>query len=451
MTTTVFDALGSSCSGSDGDTGRTLTLNRSGANTILVITVNYQSLTALDYSFDFTTNIITFNVAVYDTDPIRIVYTYTDSSISTDATVYATPLQLARYMVIENQIPSIIPTGTDRTSETVGVGDNSTTKFYLDNGYIIEDSYTLRYAASETVTGTELVETTHYSLNLDNGTITLTSAGVTAVGTDNIYANYSYYGLSLTNQTIRDALERATAEIDKDTQTHFTDGTQATPNYIQVTNEKHRGKGTFNRDYFSINYPIPDVSATLTSAVTAEDTTLTVGSTQGFLSAGILGLETDKITYTGKTATTFTGCTGVNSDHDSGDEIKPYIIEISATCSGSEPTWNILNEVSEFDIDLYSGRFHVYRDDFILDVFNSNNPPRIPNRTRLTYIYGTDTIPKDIVRLCLMIASKDLMHTAVRKATVNGKNEFNPTLVDVDDAWITKTINKYKSIKMSNV
>lgn len=255
---------------------------------------------------------------------------------------------------------------------------------------------------------------------------------------------------TFTSQQLQDALDRAEIWINNKTDTVFVDGTLATPSYTQVTNEKHRGKGSFNRDYFPFKYPLPNVSTTADGAITAADATITVVSTAGFPSTGIIGIETDKIAYTGKDATTFTGCTGVASDHLTAVAVKPYTIEISATIAGSDPTWNILNEGTEFDVDILSGRFYIYRDDYILDVYNSNNPQKIPNRVRLCYIAGNDTIPLDIEKLCLMVASKDLMASAVRKATVNGMNEFTPSLLNIDDAMIEETLKRYNSVEMSN-
>lgn len=51
----------------------------------------------------------------------------------------------------------------------------------------------------------------------------------------------------------------------------------------------------------------------LTAAVVVGDTTINVSTTTGWPTAGVLLLNTDFITYTGTTLTTFTGCTGVNN------------------------------------------------------------------------------------------------------------------------------------------
>jgi len=46
----------------------------------------------------------------------------------------------------------------------------------------------------------------------------------------------------------------------------------------------------------------------LTSGITISDTTVPVGSTQHFLNADYVFIGNERVTYTGKTDTTFTGC-----------------------------------------------------------------------------------------------------------------------------------------------
>lgn len=52
-----------------------------------------------------------------------------------------------------------------------------------------------------------------------------------------------------------------------------------------------------------------DYSTTVSSQVGINDTTIDVVSTSGFSTAGALFIEAELVTYTGKTATSFTGCT----------------------------------------------------------------------------------------------------------------------------------------------
>jgi hypothetical protein len=49
-------------------------------------------------------------------------------------------------------------------------------------------------------------------------------------------------------------------------------------------------------------------SSRLTQNIDADDTTINVASTTGFLTADMLVIESEKIVYTGITATSFTGC-----------------------------------------------------------------------------------------------------------------------------------------------
>ena len=367
---------------------------------------------------------------------------------------YATPLELARYLNIEQTIPARTP-GATKDYETVGTGDDSTTQFDLDFAYIIAGSYTIYYGAN-TESLTALTETTHYTLDKDLGRITLTSAGVTAVGTDNIYAGYSYTQAGngvdgLTNTRLQEALDRAQDQLDSDTGAHWADGTDATPDYNQVTNEKHSGKGRYLRDYFTKEYPLPDVSTTLDGDVTADDEEITVVSTDGFPSSGYISIGSDKIQYTGKTDTTFTGCTSVEA-HSDGAGVYPFVIEISQTDEGTEPSWQVLNKDSEYDLDLSSGRIRIFNDVTNETYYSSQYPPGdIPNRFRITYIWGYETIPADVKRLCLMLAVKDLIHTTLRRDLLFGRDTTGRDNYNIDDEWIDSTIRHLKSYKITNV
>jgi len=69
-------------------------------------------------------------------------------------------------------------------------------------------------------------------------------------------------------------------------------------------------------------------TTTLNGALNSSATTITVNSTTGFTATGAIGINGEYITYSGKTATTFTGCTrGVGSTavaHNSGDVVNQY-------------------------------------------------------------------------------------------------------------------------------
>jgi len=65
----------------------------------------------------------------------------------------------------------------------------------------------------------------------------------------------------------------------------------------------------------------------ITSVVAPGDATLTVADTAAFAASGTLKLNDDEVAYTGKTATTFTGCTGVNEFHFADDVVLEKITD----------------------------------------------------------------------------------------------------------------------------
>jgi len=376
-------------------------------------------------------------------------YTTTDSATTEDD--YGTTYDLAKFMQIVSYVPDINTVGTARVKETIGTGNGSTTVFWVDNARVIADTYTVYYGASESA-ATALTETTHYTLDKDIGKVTLTTAGRSLVGTATLYGLYSYVSTpDITNTILSEALSKAQAEVETTTHTVFVDGTDTTPGWGTVSDEEHRGQGSHLRSYFVHKYPLATCSTAIGTAAVADDTTLYVDSTVGFPSSGVIGVGADKVTYTGKSSTTFTGCTGVDNAHAVDVTVKPYVFEVSATDAGSEPVWSVLTEGTEFNVDKSSGRFYLYTDDFVLDVYSSNNPPVIPNRARMTYLYGYDTVPSDIKAATLMIASRHIMASGVRRAYAQGVNEFQPTAIDVDKEWLTNILNKYTCHSVSKV
>jgi len=116
------------------------------------------------------------------------------------------------------QVVRVTGLGVEVQNESVGTGDNSNKSFDLKNGNVIADSYTLKYSASgdDSNDFTDLTETTHYTLDKDGGTILLTTAGVTALGTNNLYADYTHSPKA--SDTLIDTLIAASEkEVDRKT------------------------------------------------------------------------------------------------------------------------------------------------------------------------------------------------------------------------------------------
>lgn len=363
-------------------------------------------------------------------------------------TSYGTTLQLARFMGIESKVPDLTIVGSDRSQELVGTGDNNETIFWLNHAYVLAESYNLYYGSSEN-NELPLIETTHYVIDKDMGKITLTPAGVTLVSTNNIYATYSYCNIGITDTQLQDSLNRAVEIIDSFTNNHFVDSSVLTPNWNQHLDEKQDGAGIYDRNYFTLqNYPIPYVSTTTNGAILADDTSITVMSTSGFPDSGYILIEDNKISYTGKTDTTFTGCTSVLA-HEDSQTVKAYVVEISTTSPGGTISWNVLKENTEFDMDHNTGRIHIYANGNYYNgnyVDVDNSPPRgIANRFRTSYISGFSSIPNDVIKANLMISANDIMKMVVRKAHTSGLNDFNPSLITVDEDEIKNIIEHYRN------
>jgi hypothetical protein len=65
----------------------------------------------------------------------------------------------------------------------------------------------------------------------------------------------------------------------------------------------------------------------VTSVAAPQDTVLTVAETTGFAATGTLKLNDDEVAYTGKTATSFTGCNGINEFHFADDVVLKKITD----------------------------------------------------------------------------------------------------------------------------
>lgn len=98
--------------------------------------------------------------------------------------------------------------------EVVGVGDNAETDFDVDNDKIISGSFTISHAPASSNVFVALTDVTDFSLDLTSGRIILTASGVTAVGTDTIYATYYFATEQITDDMITAYIASADIEID---------------------------------------------------------------------------------------------------------------------------------------------------------------------------------------------------------------------------------------------
>lgn len=83
-----------------------------------------------------------------------------------------------------------------------------------------------------------------------------------------------------------------------------------------------RSKWTFLRTKSLFYAP---AYTSLDANITTASTVLSVDSTTNAETAGAVRVQHDVINYTGKTSTTYTGCTNIDLSHSSGAEVEPLI------------------------------------------------------------------------------------------------------------------------------
>ena len=443
---------GANCTGSDGTADRTYTLPDVGILTSGIdIAINGASLhEGASYDFLLSSNVVTFLNIVDDTDVISIKYWITisrpsESTITTSTALrYSTPLMLTEVLGIKKNVPSW-EIGSTPTNEAVGTGDSSTTEFYTDQQNVISDTYYL-YANDVLMT-----ETTHYSIDLDDGKITLTTAGVTMLSTNDLTAKYCYVENGMSNTHLITTLLRAEKEVDNSINSIFTDGTADNPDYpLKIEIQKTRGY--FQDKYISEKKPVIDIDSTLDGDMTAIQTTIDVNTSDGtkFPSTGYLIIGSEIVYYSGITDDEITGVTRGHlgttaATHTDGDEVHSTIVLLSDTSEGTSPTYTVQPWRTNVEVDEY-GMIYRYKDASPDALSRTVN-----NRLKLIYLYGYNTIPVDITRLTLMLAKKMLVNDTISKAYISGRNEFNPETIRADDDEIKRITNSYLVLNMGIV
>ncbi|MHA1383230.1 MAG: hypothetical protein ACTSR3_05695 [Candidatus Helarchaeota archaeon] len=148
-------------------------------------------------------------------------------------------------------------------NEVVGTGNGVNTSFSLDHDNVVSGSETI-YTDSTIVAD--------YSIDLDDGELTLTASDNSVVTADYSYAD-------IPDSHVQEILERADAELTESTGRTFT--TSSTSEYIDV-------EDSTQDEYFLLNYPVITISSLQTntsSSVTDTPSwrTLTQGLGNDFL------------------------------------------------------------------------------------------------------------------------------------------------------------------------
>jgi len=456
---------GSDCTGSDGDLNRTYTLAYTpSADEVNVYVQGVKYFRDIDFTFNGV--LITFLPPIEDFMAIELDY-YTTSVVGTPSYSgllrYSNTTQLAAVLNISKNVPDWDP-GTIPTFELVGAGDNSNPTFYLDYRNVLGASYFIYYGTTQAAASL-LTETTHYSLDKDTGKITLTAAGITLVGTKNIYAEYSYTLNGVKESFLAEVLLRAERQVDKELNTTFTNGTVANPSYPTMIEEEQDSQGLFNRVYFTKERPIINIGSTLASDITSTANTLTVKTGDGtkFPLSGYIVINNELISYSGITGNTFTGLVrGIDgsdaTNHTSGDEINTTVIQISSTAEGGVPTWYTLKKGTDVEFEMENGKIYIYGNTIYSNAILANYitinglmPKQgVMVRFKTTYLYGWDSVPADITRLTLLLAQRMLFTDTVMSSLVKGRNEFRPELMNIVREEIQEIEDNYRHLDMQN-
>lgn len=446
---------GSDCTGSDATANRTYDLVTSGiiAGGMTCVINGTNAVQGSGYDYTLTGSVITFLNIIDDSDIIQVTYfivniTSSSSTLTTSTSLkYSTPAMFAEMLDIKSEIPSWAA-GTSPTKEEVGTGDNSETIFYLDQKSVLSDTYTLYYGSAETTTD-ELTEETHYTIDADSGKITLTSTGVTLLGTDKIYAEYSYINNGMKNSYLITVLSRAEKEVDKATNTTFTDGTTNNPAY-PVTTEIQPNEGYFQSDFIVKKKPLIDVETTLAEALDDSETEIDLTDASGYPSSGYIIVDSEVIQYTGISSDTLTSCTRgalgtTAAEHSNGVQVHSTLFFRSNTSEGTDETFTI----QPWDTSMYAD------ESGLIYKFKDANPDNmianfVANRIKIIYYYGNNTIPGDITRLTLLFAKRMLVQDSIGRAMIAGRNEFQPEMFNADLEEMRRIIGSHIVLSMGN-
>lgn len=451
MTRYSLNILGSDLSDSDGDTGRTYTLPYS--NIITSGIIIFVSGTYYNYGTEYSISgsVITFTDEVFDSQIIQGTYfTSDDNSIGTTTNYgYSSPLSLTKHLYLLGSYPDHL----NKTRDSLGTGDSSNDTFWFSKLGVLAGTYTLSYGTSETSL-TDLTETTHYTVDLDTSKVTLTSAGVTALAANILYASYKYNTEEILNSELVKAINAAETKVNQVTEQLFAEFSDDNPGYRKVLNEIKQGHYNPVDKVFDFYFnPLLDFGTTVNGAYTTGDTEIVLTSVSGLPSAGTLYIGGNKVTYNSKTGTTLTIPSTTPSIAD-GATVRAEIIEISTQSEGASPSYTILDPDTEYKIDFMQGRVKILSNayenelDSGLELYPSNYLIRLNYMTAWRENGSNPTIPDEIEEVVNMIASKKFVQRMVKKAHITGMNDFNPSALNSGDDEINRILEYYKPLNV---
>lgn len=329
----------------------------------------------------------------------------------------------------------------DRTGEKINTTTNSSGEYTLEaanlaSGYMETDRLTIICAFGDADNESSILISDY-----DGGTTVNLTLTTVAESSDTYMAQVQDVLDELGDKTtsdisyerIRKIILRAEAEIEERTETAFqpTVVTDEIYDFDQYTGYKSPEQlltyrsdiqfGTRN-DFWSTHFndrflikksPLVNPSIKLNGETTTTATTITVDSTSNFPSLGTLFIYnstngTEAITYTGKTSTTFTGCTrSTNSTTASAHEDNAYVTMISLSKNDQGRS----NEDSWVDLEPQAGGGgdFLYSNNTAMITFVNNVPSRGSRKIKTSYSYGYLNVPGQVERLCILLSVRDVL------------------------------------------
>lgn len=310
---------------------------------------------------------------------------------------YVTTLKFWEYFNLVSKVPQR-SVGSDPTNEAVGNSDGTASQtFYTDQENIINTTQTVYVNSNlwtrvDDFTGSNNTDT-HYTFNYDSGLITFgdDTNGMIPPTNEAITASYKFPSLdNVNNAGIQDSVvQRHLERSEKDVERMCA----RTWTNETITNELQDSQNTYDRDYFTFVRPIISL-------------------------------------------TTFQ----VNLSSDDEDD-----------------NWRTLTEANnEIEVTLDTGRITITEPIFnsmfqSTDTNNKLPPPNQRNRVRITYQAGATSVPEDIEELTLLVGAQKLKKSVVDRSLISGRNEFNPSLIDVSKSDIDETVANLRSDSIRSV
>jgi len=344
--------------------------------------------------------------------------------------------------------------GDTPSRETVQATPVTATTYYLDQRFFNPDTLVLYVGASNTA----LTLTTDYTVDSDKGSITITSAGATALTGEDLTAVYEYTTLlGLTYNESLSFLERAEDFVEEDAETVFANQSATAPIYQAQNDELAVGQGLSSGLYNTQLFPIIKLQTTVDGAFTLGGTTLTLADASGFPETGTIFVGGNKVTYTAKATNDLT-VPNTTPSIDDGATVRGEVVEVSTSPSGLSPAFIVLTPETDYQIDYDTGDIELMDRYYYANIDGLGRPQDgVSGRVRLNYLQawhniGQDaTIPVGLVELCYMVASRTLLQSTVFRSQINQRDNFNPQQLGFSLKDIERRTAHYRSSRSRNV